>query len=505
MAILKQFPVPSKPDELQEKVDELRSFVRTAAENATAAHETEAGIWRQLLDIGRTLMGNFFEHAGSGDLGETVEVEGGRQLRRLPREHVRAYQSIFGTFELSRAVYGTREGQRIEMVPLDQRLNLPKSKFSYLLQDWDQQLAVENSFTEVDRVISKILQFSQSVDSLERMNRKMSEPVVDYWDSLPAPDASEEAELLVLSADGKGVPIRHGNPSPRGGALASPKGIKPGAKKMALLAASYTVDRRERTPKEVVASLFREHASPSAKSKEPGPCHKRLRASLARDEKETTEPAQDEIFGWLAMEAQERNPDNEKPVLLLMDGQHDLWTSAESKLPARRIEILDLLHVTPRLWKAAHLFFRESGSSAKKFVRERVERILNGKVGSVIRGLRQMATRSGLTGRKRKQLERICQYFERHRSRMRYDEYLAQGYPIATGVIEGACRHVVKDRMERTGMQWVLEGAQAMLDLRTVHLGGHWDDFCAYRIKKESERLYPHREVTETVEWPLAA
>ena len=138
-------------------------------------------------------------------------------------------------------------------------------------------------------------------------------------------------------------------------------------------------------------------------------------------------------------------------------------------------------------------------------MRERVERILNGKVGSVIRGLRQMATRSGLTGRKREQLERICQYFESHRSRMRYDEYLAGGYPIATGVIEGACRHVVKDRMERTGMQWVLEGAQAMLDLRTVHLGGHWDDFCAYRTKKESERLYPHREVTETVEWPLAA
>jgi len=88
---------------------------------------------------------------------------------------------------------------------------------------------------------------------------------------------------------------------------------------------------------------------------------------------------------------------------------------------------------------------------------------------------------------------------------MQYHEYLAAGYPIATGVIEGACRHLVKDRLERTGMQWVMEGAQAMLDLRSIHLGDQWNEFQAFRIRQENERLYSHAELTETRQWRIAA
>ncbi len=74
---------------------------------------------------------------------------------------------------------------------------------------------------------------------------------------------------------------------------------------------------------------------------------------------------------------------------------------------------------------------------------------------------------------------------------MAYNEYLAAGYPIASEVIEGACRHVVKDRMERSGMRWILDGAHAMLGLRCIHLSGAWDEFMRFRIKRECERLYP--------------
>ncbi|MCP3958879.1 MAG: ISKra4 family transposase, partial [bacterium] len=503
MEIVNQLASPGKENRLAGLLDELQSFVTASAEQGVAAHEVEQGIWQHLLKLGRESLQVFFDRAGDGDLGETVELEGGRRLRRLSGEYVRPYQSIFGPFELRRAVYGTRVGQRIELVPLDQRLQLPESKFSYLLQDWDQRLVAESPYAEVSRTLCKILGFSQSVDSLERMNRKMSEPVVDYWDSLAPPPASEEGSLLVLSADGKGVPIRRDKGAGVAPGPAPLKGPKPGAKKMALLGASYTVDRRERTPEEVTESLFLKPAVSNAKL--PGPQHKRLRASLARSESGSTDPAQAEIFGWLAMEAEDRNRSGTKPMIVLMDGQHSLWDAAQRDFPDGAIEILDLLHVTPRLWKAAYLFHPEGSASAAQFVRSRVLRILKGEVHSVVRGLRQMATRSGLTGRKRKQLERICQYFENHRSRMRYDEYLAAGYPIATGVIEGACRHVVKDRLERAGMQWVFEGAQAMLDLRTIHLSHQWDEFQAYRIKKEAARLYPNAGQAEAVEWPIAA
>ena len=502
MEIVKQLEAPSKRNDLVERLGKLETFVMSSAEQGCAAHEVELGIWRQLLELGREALKLFFDRMGPGDLGETLELEGGRRLRRLSGAHVREYQSIFGAFELRRAVYGTRVGQRIERVPLDERLHLPDSKFSYLLQDWDQRLAVDSPYAQVNQVLSRILGFTQSVDSLERMNRKMSEPVVDYWESVKAPAASEEGELLVLSVDGKGVPMRREGSVPRG-AQAPRKGPRPGSKKMALLGASYTVDPRVRTPEEVTDSLFRKASR--TKRQDPGPQHKRMRASLARSEEGTMEPAEVEIFGWLALESQERNEQGTKPLVVLMDGQSSLWEAAQRELPKPRVEILDLLHVTPRLWKAAYLFHPEGSSSAVRFVRERVLRILRGEVRSVIRGLRQMGTRSGLRGRKRKQLGRICQYFENHRSRMCYGEYLACGYPIATGVIEGACRHVVKDRLERTGMQWVPEGAQAMLDLRTIYLCDHWDAFQAYRIEQETERLYPHAKETEAVEWPLAA
>lgn len=168
------------------------------------------------------------------------------------------------------------------------------------------------------------------------------------------------------------------------------------------------------------------------------------------------------------------------------------------------VDVLDLLHVTPRLWDAAALFYPRGSREAKKFVRERVLRILQGEVQAVVRGLRRMGTQR-LSGKKRADLEKICNYFEKNRERMRYDEYLAAGYPIASGVIEGACRHIVKDRLERTGMNWVVAGAQAMLDLRCIFLCDKWDEFIAYRIEKETERLYPYRDTLEPTPWSVAA
>jgi hypothetical protein len=78
---------------------------------------------------------------------------------------------------------------------------------------------------------------------------------------------------------------------------------------------------------------------------------------------------------------------------------------------------------------------------------------------------------------------------------MKYDEYLRAGYPIASGVIEGACRHFVKDRMERSGMRWRLAGAQAMLDVRAIYLSTYWDDFHRSRIVAEQRTLHVHRNL----------
>ena len=117
----------------------------------------------------------------------------------------------------------------------------------------------------------------------------------------------------------------------------------------------------------------------------------------------------------------------------------------------------------------------------------------------VIRGLRWKGKHDKLSDERREDLEEICGYLENNAHRMAYHEYLAAGYPIASGVIEGACRHVVQDRMERSGMRWILDGAHAMLALRCIHLSGAWNEFMRFRIERECARLYPGQSANDDI------
>ena len=127
------------------------------------------------------------------------------------------------------------------------------------------------------------------------------------------------------------------------------------------------------------------------------------------------------------------------------------------------------------------------------------------RVREVVADVRHLAQASGCPRRACAVLPKVAAYLERNVPYMDYAAYLARGWPIATGVIEGACRHLVKDRLERAGMRWKVPGAQAMLELRTVYANGDWDAFQAYRVEHENKRLYPHAEVLEQVPWPIAA
>ncbi len=108
----------------------------------------------------------------------------------------------------------------------------------------------------------------------------------------------------------------------------------------------------------------------------------------------------------------------------------------------------------------------------------------------VIGRLKRLRDQHELRGSQRRTVSTIIGYYENNRQHMRYDEYLAAGYPIGSGVAEGARRHVVKDRREQTGMRWTVDGAQAMLHLRAIYLNGQWDTFVNYRIETEQARLY---------------
>ena len=231
-----------KGSRIEELTSELTAFVRTAANEGVVMHEVERDVLTRLLQIGHAVLEEFLRMQGSGDLGETFTLDDGRVLKRLSQLHSRKIQTVFGALELQRTVYGTREGQAIECVPLDSRLALPESKFSYVVQDLSQLLTCEEPFAKVAAFLERLLGVTLHVDSLERTNRAMASEVESFRDSQPIPPPAEEGEILVESADGKGVPIRRPADAPRIQDHQHKRGPKKDRKKMAIVGTGYTVD-----------------------------------------------------------------------------------------------------------------------------------------------------------------------------------------------------------------------------------------------------------------------
>ena len=487
------------------QLDALQQWVCQSAQDGTSAHEVERGLFDKLLALGKTLFQAFLKLVGPGDFGASATLDDGRLVHRSQEQHTRRLLTVFGEFSVSRWVYAPYEKAKVELVPADQRLQLPASEVSYLLQEWDQLLGVEQAFGQVREVIKTILRLSQSVDTLERTNQQMAEAAPVFRDSQGPVDLAKEGELLVVTEDNKGIPmVRPVEEKPAGEKPAGAhrtKGEKANKKQMACIGCVYSVDRHARAPEQLVATLFRDPDRP--KEKPPQAQNKRYWAELSRERDGEEVRGQDLVFQQLQAEIDTRRQPGQW-LVHLCDGQASLETDRQMYLPedARTVDILDLMHVLPRVWESAHVFHAEASGAASEFARHHLTRILHGEVSNVIASWRRKATRQGLTGAKKKSLHALCAFLEKNKHRMRYDEYLRLGCPVATGVIEGACRHVIKDRMERTGMRWKVPGAQAMLNLRTIRTNGDWTAFQDFRIALENEWLYPNTKAFDAREWP---
>jgi hypothetical protein len=472
----------------------LLDKVQHAAERNTAVHEVEEMTWSDLLEAGRETVAAFIqEQKQDTPRPEEIEYEG-QILQRLSEPRVRSYVSVFGPTPFARDVYAARETQRQAVVPLDARLGLPESDTSYLLQKWSGAQFVKESYKESRITLEGVLGFAPSVNCLEDMAAQASEHAEVYFEQQVPAEPATEGEIIVATSDCKGVPMRKsdaprrkGDAEPRGKRLK--KGEKNGQKRMACVGGVYSVPPFPRTMEEVIDEILRKE-----KQKErPELRNKRLRAVLTREVDGKEVNGKEAIFNWLANEVQQRDPNELRTVVAIMDGETKLRDLQELKIQ-RAIGILDIWHVTEYLWKLAYCFYREGSEEAEAFVETYLRKLLEGKVNRVLGGIRQMATKRGdLSKPKREKLEQCLNYFAERSEYMKYDEYLAAGYPIGSGVVEGACRHLVKDRMEQTGMRWRIAGAQAILNLRAIYINDDWETFHVDRIQTEQRRLYPYK------------
>src|SRR5262249_24435641 len=257
------------------------------------------------------------------------------------------------------------------------------------------------------------------------------------------------------------------------------KGMKRTKKKEAIVTALYTIAPYQRTPQDVLAALL--HEEPLiAQAPRPRPIPKELRASL--DGKEAA-------ISKLAQGAALREGRHIRDRVALTDGAEPLQQQMTSHL-AHYTLVLDIIHASEYLWTTANALLGERHAGRTAWVRRQLEQLLSGQTQWVIAVLSQELRHQERTEAQRKVLETTIGYYQRNQAYMRYDQYLARGWPIGTGVVEGACGHLVKDRMEQAGMRWTQAGAQAMLDLRAVRLTEDWDAYWEFHRQKQHERLY---------------
>jgi hypothetical protein len=285
----------------------------------------------------------------------------------------------------------------------------------------------------------------------------------------------------VAAIDSKGIPMVKPHGANR--TIRQRKGEKRQKKRMATVAAVFSQLPELRTAEDIVARLFcLVELDSKRKPRANRPQHKRVWASLVSSKECFIVDVHNETF--------RRDPGHTRTWVIVTDGERGLQRLVCEHFKAATL-ILDLLHVLEKLWKAAYALHLEGSLEAETFVRDRTLRILRGQVAQVVKGLRQMVTKRKLTGIKRKAMLDTAGYYCRNRNRMCYDIYLKNGWPIASGSVEGACKNLIRDRMERSGMRWTPAMAEAMLRLRAIYLSGDFDDYWEYHVLQDLRRLYP--------------
>lgn len=482
----------------------LVSFIDSSEAHTMTHSELE----RELEKRGRELMRQLLQdHLDTRSPGETAGpvVDSDSEQRNNIRNHDRSIKTVFGTLTIERAGYG-QEGKN-SLHPLDAELNIPKELYSLELRKRVAQEAAKSSFDDTLEHILEVTGVKIPKRQAEELAARAARDFDAFYDTRRIDGSREETpgSLLVLTVDGKGVVMleRDLRETTRKAAQQSrhkkksrlSQGEKKNSKRMATVASIYTIEPHIRTPEDIALGT-KEHVRDGPKP--PRPENKRVWASLKKEPEEVIE----ELF----QEAFSRDPEQQKTWVALVDGNKTQIKQLRKQAKKQNCNlhiILDIYHVSEYLWKAGKAFHPESGTKQEAWVGQRLLQVLRGKAGYVAGGIRRSATLQKLSSKSRIPIDKCADYLLNNKAYLHYDRYLCLGLPVATGVIEGACKHLVKKRMEDTGARWSLEGAEAVLKLRALRCSHDFDEYwefhekCEY--KRNHESLYKNGIVPKTI------
>lgn len=474
----------SCPESGIEAFSELERFLQGAATEQLGLGEVERASERRGRELVRLLLQAHVDARGDGDVGEAIIAPGPEGPVRLgyKRRHTRPVLTLFGEVRVTRIGYGAPGHEAIH--PLDRELKLPARIYSYEYQRRLMRAVICSPFDEAISFVAEMTGTTVPKRSAEQLVREAAVDFEAFYCQRPAAAVKPaRGEILVAAIDCKGIPMVRPERALR--VVRRTKGQKANKKRMATVATVHNQPPVVRTPQEVLDNLFQTGERPERPPR-PRPGHKRVWASLTADK--------DTFIQDVKAEMTRRDPHHRRTWVIVTDGERALQHRVTDSFKDVTL-VLDFLHALEKLWKAAHALHREGSPEAQTFVYQRARRLLKGDVDQVVKSLRLIATKRKLTATKAKTLHDVAAYYRRNRQRMRYDTYLANGWPIASGSVEGACKNLIRDRFKRSGMRWTQETAEPLLRLRALHLSGDLDTYWDFHVERDQQRLYPNWQV----------
>jgi hypothetical protein len=450
-----------------------------------------------------------------GELEARLQAEGRELLRQLTQDHLdlraaretrleqvvgadevgrahaetgrtRGLATVFGPVTVRRTTY--REPGYASLHPADGVLNLPVEKYSHGLRRLAARDSARGSFADAGETIARISGQRLGNRQVEELAQRAAVDFDQFYAQRPR-HLSVAGDVLVLSYDGKGVVMHPGALRPATASAAgraTPKlatrlsrGEKRHRKRMAEVGSVYDATPRPRTPADILVPPGRQRHGPTG----PAAHGKWLTASITADA--------GKVIGQVFDEADRRDPDHHRRWVVLVDGNAHQIERTHAQARAHHAEVtivIDFVHVLEYVWKAAWCLYREGDPAAERWVRTQALRILHGHSDQVATTLRR--TTAELHPSQRAGAQACARYLTNTRPYLDYPTALHHGWPIATGVIEGACRHLIKDRMDLTGARWGLPGAESVLKLRALLSNDDFDDYWDYHLTQEKHRIH---------------
>jgi hypothetical protein len=409
---------------------------------------------------------------------------------RVETGHGRLLATLFGTVRVTRCAW--RRPGAPSLCPADVALSLPACRPSHALARLAAVEAVRGSFEAAHAAVTRRCGPVMGKRQVEQAVVSAARDIAAFYDARVAVPCTAST-LLVLSADAKGIVMRPQALRPKTARAAARQGRmrtrltpgeKPSRKRMATLACVYDTAPAPRRPHDIIAPPGGRHGSRALRPR-PRATGKWLTGSVVNDPASTIASAFDQ--------AGARDPQHHRTWVVLVDGAEHQLGLIRAEAARRDVTIhivIDLIHVLEYIWKAAWSLHSPGDPAAEDWVAVKALAVLAGDSARVATEITAEADDAGLDAAHRAGADACVRYLTGNHEYLRYDQALAAGWPIATGIIEGACRHLIGDRLDITGARWGLQGAEAILTLRAVISNGDFDDYWRCHLAQEHQRLY---------------